>query len=72
MEFMSRKNFIAVLAIFLFQASTPFSSATIGPSLKPTRLGQTIIWRGKKYTAIKSGKKIMWNKRIRDKTEWTA
>lgn len=40
-----------------------FSSAA-GPTLVPKKVGQTIIWRGRKYTAIKSGNKIIWNKGI--------
>lgn len=40
----------------------PSAFAAAGPTLKATRVGQTIIWRGKKYTAIKQGKKILWNK----------
>lgn len=42
----------------------PFSGAAIAPTLKPTRLGQNIIWRGKKYTAIRSGNKLVWNKGV--------
>jgi len=62
--FISRKSFIALLAIGLFQVKMPSSGAAIGPTLKPTRLGQSIIWRGKKYTAIRSGKKLVWNKGV--------
>jgi nitrite reductase/ring-hydroxylating ferredoxin subunit len=62
--FISRKNFIAVVAIAALQLKMPFLNAAVGPTLKPTRLGQTIIWRGKKYTAIKSGKKLIWNKGV--------
>jgi nitrite reductase/ring-hydroxylating ferredoxin subunit len=40
-----------------------FSSAA-GPTLVPKKVGQTIIWRGRKYTAIKSGNKIIWNKGV--------
>ncbi len=60
----SRKNFIAVLAVILFQTGFPAATGVVGPSLKPSRLGQVIIWRGKKYTAIKSGKKLIWNKGV--------
>lgn len=42
----------------------PSAIASTGPTLKPSRLGQTIIWRGKKYTAIKSGKKLIWKQGI--------
>ncbi|MEI7550669.1 MAG: hypothetical protein WCJ91_09375, partial [Actinomycetes bacterium] len=38
--------------------------AATGPTLVPKKVGQTIVWRGKKYTAIKSGKKIVWNKGV--------
>ena len=44
-----------------------FGSSTFAveqPSLKPKRIGQVIVWRNKKYTAIKSGKKIVWDKGI--------
>ncbi|MDP1711707.1 MAG: Rieske (2Fe-2S) protein [Candidatus Nanopelagicaceae bacterium] len=62
MSIISRKNFLALAATTFLQSRFSIASAASGPSLKPTRLGQTIIWRGKKYTAIKSGKKIVWNK----------
>ena len=34
------------------------------PALKPKRIGQVIVWRNKKFTAIKSGKKIVWDKGV--------
>jgi len=58
----SRKNFLAVAAVSFLQTRFSIANAASGPSLKPTRLGQTIIWRGKKYTAVKSGKRIVWSK----------
>jgi len=64
MALISRKNFLALMALVLVQSGLPIANAAVGPTLKPTRLGQTIIWRGKKYTAIKSGKKLMWNKGV--------
>lgn len=62
MSLISRKNFLALAAVSFLQTRFSIANAASVPSLKPTRLGQTIIWRGKKYTAIKSGKKIVWNK----------
>ena len=62
--FINRKDFLTLAGVLLLQVATPFASATTGPSLKPTKLGQTVIWRSKKYTAIKSGKKLIWNKGI--------
>ena len=57
---MSRKDFLAITALFFIQTGMPVANAVTGPTLKPIRLGQSIIWRGKKYTAIKSGKKLIW------------
>ena len=61
---MNRKDFLALAGVFLLQLGAPFASAATGPTLKPTKLGQTVIWRSKKYTAIKSGKKLVWNKGV--------
>ena len=61
---MNRKDFLALTGVFLLQLGVPFASAATGPSLKPTKLGQTVIWRAKKYTAVKSGNKLVWNKGV--------
>jgi len=61
---MNRKNFLALSGAALLQLLSPFASAATGPTLKPKKLGQTVIWRNKKYTAIKSGKKLVWNKGV--------
>jgi nitrite reductase/ring-hydroxylating ferredoxin subunit len=61
---MNRKNFLTLSGAAILQLVSPFASAATGPTLKPTKLGQTIIWRNKKYTAIKSGKKLVWNKGV--------
>lgn len=42
----------------------PNISSAAGPTLVPKKVGQTIIWRGRKYTAIKSGSRIIWNKGV--------
>ena len=60
----SRRKFASLVALALMQVGIPKALAATGPTLKPTRLGQVIVWRGKKYTAIKSGKKIIWNKGV--------
>ena len=38
--------------------------AETGPTLKCTRIGQQIVWRGKKYTCVKSGKNLIWDKGV--------
>jgi Rieske Fe-S protein len=40
------------------------SAGAAGPTLTPTKVGQTVIFRGKKYTAIKQGKKLVWDKGV--------
>ena len=59
-----RRSFASLMTLALMQLGIPATFASSGPTLKPTRLGQVIVWRGKKYTAIKSGKKLMWNKGV--------
>jgi Rieske Fe-S protein len=61
---MNRKSFLALSGAALLQLVSPFAGAATGPTLKPTKLGQSVIWRNKKYTAIKSGKKLVWNKGV--------
>lgn len=60
----NRKEFLTIASVLLLQAGVPFAEAATSPSLKPSRVGQSIIWRGKKYTAIKSGRKIIWNRGV--------
>lgn len=50
--------FGALLSLF------PNFSIAASPTLVPKRVGQTIIWRGRKYTAVKVGNKIIWNKGV--------
>lgn len=50
--------FGALLSLF------PNFSTAASPTLVPKRVGQTIIWRGRKYTAVKVGNKIIWNKGV--------
>lgn len=64
MALFSRKDFLALIALIVMQTGLPSANAAVGPTLKPTRIGQTIIWWGKKFKAIKSGKKLIWNKGV--------
>lgn len=38
--------------------------AATGPLTKPTHVGQTVIFRSKKYTCIKKGKSLVWDKGV--------
>jgi nitrite reductase/ring-hydroxylating ferredoxin subunit len=58
----SRRQILAGMTGILTSLIGGSALAAAGPTLLPKKVGQTIIWRGKKYTAIKSGKKIVWDK----------
>jgi nitrite reductase/ring-hydroxylating ferredoxin subunit len=61
---MQRRLLVKILGVSaLLQFFTPAFAAT-GPSLKCTRIGQQIVWRDKKYTCIKSGKNLIWDKGV--------
>ena len=62
MSQMSRRNLIRLLAIFTVTQIPVIAEAASGPSLICSRVGQTIIWRNRKYTCIRVGKKLMWDK----------
>ena len=60
----SRRQILAGVTGVLTSLIGGAALAATGPTLVPKKVGQTIVWRGKKYTAIKSGKKIVWNKGV--------
>lgn len=64
MSSFSRRGILAGGLAVIFSAFGTSAFAIEQPSLKPKRIGQVIVWRNKKYTAIKSGKKIIWDKGI--------
>ncbi len=64
MRKLNRRALLIASFISISLAKTQSTFAAQLPSLKPTRLGQTIIWRNRKYTSIKSGKKLVWNRGV--------
>jgi len=64
MDELSRRRWISGLLGVMLTAITGAAHAAAGPTLIPKRAGQAIIWRGRKYTAIKSGKKLVWDKGV--------
>lgn len=60
----NRRSMLSGGLAVIFSAFGTSAFAVEQPSLKPKRIGQVIVWRNKKYTAIKSGKKIIWDKGI--------
>jgi len=61
---MNRRSILGGGLAIIFSAFGTSAFAVEQPSLKPKRIGQVIVWRNKKYTAIKSDKKIIWDKGI--------
>jgi len=67
MSSINRRGILAtgLASVFSFFGSAVFAAqSSQGPTLKPKRIGQITEWQGKRYTAIKSGKKIIWNKGV--------
>lgn len=59
-----RRSFLSVAVLALIGSLPNALWAASGPTLKCTKVGQQIIWRGKKYTCIKQGKKLVWDKGV--------
>jgi Rieske Fe-S protein len=38
----------------------PFTAQAVGPTLKATKVGQKVVWRGYVYTVVKSKGKFVW------------
>ena len=56
------KKFLpAFIALFLFSSISP-AHAVVNAGAKCTKAGATASVGGKKFTCIKSGKKLVWNK----------
>lgn len=58
----SRRTLLVAGSLFLANIKIPLAFAIAGPTVAPNKVGQILIWNKKKYTAIKSGKKIVWDK----------
>ena len=62
---MDRKRKLAALAIALTLAATTTHAATPKPGATCTKAKQTITVANIKYTCIKSGKKLIWDKGVK-------
>lgn len=58
---MNRRSALKAIGSVLFLPFGDLAFAATKPTLKCTRIGQQIVWRGKKYTCIKSGKSLVWD-----------
>ena len=64
MSSLNRRGILAATFAVIFSFFDSSAFAIEKPALKPKRIGQVIVWRNKKFTAIKSGKKIVWDKGV--------
>jgi len=60
----SRRQILQILSGIALLANPLAAEAAQVPTLKCTRVGQTIVWRNKKYTCVKSGKKLVWDRGV--------
>ena len=53
-----------VVVLFFSLICTQISVASVIPGAKCSKAGLTTVFKGKKYTCIKSGKRLAWNKGV--------
>ena len=61
---MRRKSRLALAIVVLLSLSSPVYAAAPKAGSKCTKAGQTSTTAGIKYTCVKSGKKLVWNKGV--------
>jgi hypothetical protein len=61
---MQRKSHLALAIVVLLSLSSPVYAAAPKAGSKCTKAGQTSTTAGIKYTCVKSGKKLVWNKGV--------
>jgi len=61
---MRRKGLLAVAVVLLLALVTPLQAATPKAGAKCTKAGATVTAAGKKFTCVKSGTKLVWNKGV--------
>jgi len=61
---MRKKAILFVVSALVLATITPFANAAVTPGTKCAKQGQTSTSAGIKYTCIKSGKKLVWNKGV--------
>ena len=61
---MQHKGRLAIAIVLLLTLATPLQAATPKAGTKCTKAGATATASGKKFTCIKSGSKLVWNKGV--------
>lgn len=69
---MKRTLAILIMSLFLGSSMSLAAHAEVKPGNSCMKLGQTNVLSGKKYTCIKSGKKLIWNKGVLIKSPTTS
>jgi nitrite reductase/ring-hydroxylating ferredoxin subunit len=64
MSHFSRRQILQILSGIALLANPLAVEAAQVPNLKCTRVGQTVIWRNRKYTCVRTGKKLVWDKGV--------
>ena len=60
-----RKALVGLVAILsLSLVTAQLSEAAVTPGTKCSKAGATTTYNGKKYTCVKSGNKLVWNKGV--------
>ena len=57
-----RRNLLAAISASLLSIFGSNAIAATGPTLKPTKLGQKIVFQGFTYISVKSKGKLIWKK----------
>ena len=65
---MRHKGYLALAIVLLLTLASPVQAATPKAGAKCTKAGITASSGGKKFTCIKSGTKLVWNKGVTLKT----
>jgi len=61
---MRRKGYLAIAIVLLLTLASPVQAATPKAGAKCTKAGITATAAGKKFTCVKSGNKLVWNKGV--------
>lgn len=57
-----RRNLLAIVPALLLSIFGYAGHAAVGPTLKPTKLGQRIVFQGYTYVCVRSKGKLIWKK----------
>jgi hypothetical protein len=63
-RYMKRKGLLAIAIVLLLTLATPVQAATPKAGAKCTKAGAIATASGKKFTCVKAGNKLVWNKGV--------